>query len=327
MPHSVLNLIMSMKTALFAAAAAWFCCGAWAAEPSGWTISARDNWDLRTDPSYVFTRGSPAKIAEVERLIPRHLVEYRGGDKVLDRFTFKLVCVPQSSTPSFELITRSLDIRLNDQFRGYVFARMLVDMGQEYSLRGDYRPPARLIFRPLTNSQQQALSSLFMQLREGGMLRIALLQGSNNTPRLYEIPLEGFFAYSEQLLNDCSSFNQHFMGKTADFLPDYVAKEPFGFAPNYRYTLKPQAPTDGLSPKDEEPEEEAPAEREKLQEAKPQAPSPPKIEFFSPGGGRASIGPDGKPVQEPTTNSSQSSVQPSSTGRLQIGSDGNPVMP
>ena len=184
------------------------------------------------------------------------------------------------------------------------------------------------MFAPLTKTQDTKLSDLFMQLSEGGVLQIALLQGPNQTPRFYQIPLEGFFDLSKTVMSDCNKLNsmaQNHRGKVK-FLPDYLTREPDDAAPK-DFSLKPKRPNDGLTPppapeppKVEEVKEEAPViENPKVEEPEEEEQTP-EVQLFSPGGGVASIGEDGKPITEDTEGSIGESK-----GEMKIGEDGAPV--
>lgn len=293
---------------------------AYAVVNSGWNISSTYIWRLLKNSDYTFEKGSPAKILQLDKNILHRQAVFKVQRSITNKYTFKVGCMYQSATPAFELDVSSLDISMADSFKGYVFARFLVDKGQEYSLRAEIIPPSRLVFAPLTQSQSGKLSDLFMQLNEGGELQIALLQGDERSPRFYQIPLEGFFSLSKTVMSDCQKLNKLAMnhrGKVS-FLPDYLTKEPDGLAPD-KFSLKPKLPNDGLQIAE-------PPKAEK--EVPPKAPEPevkeddeeeaPEVQLFTPGGGVASIGDDGKPI-------TQDDSIGQSKGEMQIGEDGNPV--
>ncbi|MGN0902225.1 MAG: hypothetical protein ACI4M9_02975, partial [Succinivibrio sp.] len=247
---------------------------------SGWQISPAYIWRLVDNSDYRFTAGSPAKILELDRTIRHRQAVFKVQRSITGKYTFKTGCMYQSATPSFELDVSSLDIAINDNFRGFVFARFLVDNGQEYSLRGQILPPSRIVFAPITRSQDKKISDLYLQLNEGGKLQIALLQGPTAKPRVYTIPLEGFFELSDKVLKDCvylSGVARNHRGDV-ELLPDYITKEPEDAAPE-DYTLKPSNPTDGLTPNQADAEPEPMVETPK-----------PEVQPFTPGGSKASIG-------------------------------------
>lgn len=301
---------------------------AYAVVNSGWNISSSYVWRLLQNSDYAFEKGSSAKILQIDKKIMHRQAVFKVQKSITNKYAFKVGCMYQSKTPAFELDTTTLDIAINDTFKGYVFARFLVDKGQEYSLRAEIIPPSRLVFAPLTKTQDTKLSDLFMQLSEGGVLQIALLQGPNQTPRFYQIPLEGFFDLSKTVMSDCNKLNsmaQNHRGKVK-FLPDYLTREPDDAAPK-DFSLKPKRPNDGLTPppapeppKVEEVKEEAPViENPKVEEPEEEEQTP-EVQLFSPGGGVASIGEDGKPITEDTEGSIGESK-----GEMKIGEDGAPV--
>lgn len=297
------------------AALALPCC-ACAENVSGWSIATEGLWRLPEDPDYSFSKGSPAKMVRADRAIMNRQARFTRRSGLVGTYTFKVGCVFQSKTPAFEISVQPLDIRITDQFNGYAFARFLVDNGQEYSLRGEYLPPARLVFAPLSRAQDRSISDIFLQLREGARLSVALLEGADNPPRVYEIPLAGFMDLSDEIVKDCARLNRG-AGTRAGFVPDYVTKEPAGLAPK-DWTLKPKAPNDGLSPqKDANP----PGTTEQTP-----GPSQPEVQYFEPGGGPASIGPDGKPITQGAQQDPNASLGTAS-GPMAIGPDGKPVSP
>ena len=283
---------------------------------SGWSIASEGLWRLPEDPDYSFSKGSPAKMVRADRTILNRQARFTRRSGLVGTYTFKVGCVFQSKTPAFEISVQPLDIRITDQFNGYAFARFLVDKGQEYSLRGEYLPPARLVFAPLSRAQDRSISDIFLQLREGARLSVALLEGADNPPRVYEIPLAGFMDLSDEIVKDCARLNRS-AGVRTSFVPDYVTKEPKGLAPK-DWTLKPKAPNDGLSPqKDANP----PGTTEQTL-----GPAQPEVQYFEPGGGPASIGPDGKPITQGAQQDPNASLGTAS-GPMTIGPDGKPVAP
>lgn len=288
-----------------------FALGANAAE-QGWSISSSNIWKLNQNAYNTFNEGSPAKIMEVDRLVVNHQARYTKRYSITNVITFKVGCMFQSSTPAFELQVHPLDISITDQFNGFAFARFLVDKGQEFSLRGDFLPQSRLLFAPLSASQEKKLQDLFLQLREGGTLKIGLLQAKGGEPREFEIPLQGFIDLSDRVAKDCVSLNKkvgNARGKVG-LLPDYISNEPAGYAPK-NYSLKEKPAQDGLTP----------VKEEETEQMKPEEQAQPDVQFFSPGGGPASIGPDGKPI----TASEGESLGTASGGEMKINPDGTPV--
>ncbi len=281
---------------------------------SGWSLSTEGLWRLPEDPDYRFSKGSPAKMVRADRAIPNRQARFTRRSGLVGTYTFKVGCVFQSKTPAFELSVQPLDIRIADQFNGYAFVRFLVDKGQEYSLRGEYLPPARLVFAPLSRSQDRSISDIFLQLREGARLSMALLEGANNPPRIYEVPLAGFMDLSDEIVKDCARLNRG-AGVRTGFVPDYVTKEPQGMAPK-DWTLKPKAPNDGLTP---QKSENPPGTTEQTP-----GPAQPEVQYFEPGGGPASIGPDGKPITQGAQQDPNASLGTAS-GPMAIGPDGKPV--
>ena len=66
-------------------------------------------------------------------------------------------------------------------------------------------------------------------MREGGELKIAMLQGDATKARVYEVPLAGFIDYSDKIMKSCTDYNVLYQGKP-NYLPDYMSKEPEGYA-------------------------------------------------------------------------------------------------
>jgi hypothetical protein len=290
--------------------------GAGAETVSGWSVATEGLWRLPEAAGYSFSKGSPAKMVRADRAIPNRQARFTRRRGLVGTYTFKIGCVFQSKTPAFELSVQPLDIRITDQFNGYAFARFLVDGGQEYSLRGEYLPPARLVFAPLTRTQDKSISDIYLQLREGARLSVALLEGPNNPPRVYEVPLAGFMDLSDEVLKDCVRLNRG-AGVRTQFLPDYVTREPAGLAPK-NWTLKPKAPNDGLTP---QKQETPPGTTEKTP-----GPEKPEVQYFEPGGGPASIGPDGRPItQDQGSQADPNASLGTASGPMAIGPDGKPL--
>ncbi|SFS48905.1 hypothetical protein SAMN02910357_01024 [Succinivibrio dextrinosolvens] len=296
----------------------------YAAMQSGWELSTSYIWRLNDDSDFVFTKGSPAKILQMDRTIRHRQAVLNVVQSLTKKFSFRVGCMYQSQTPALGLDLTTLDIGIRDLERGFVYARVIVDSGQEYSLRGEIIPPARIIFAPLTAAQEKKLSDLFLQISEGGHLKIAVLQGENTDPRIYKIPLEGFFDISKTVLDDCknlSSLAKDHRGPVA-LLPDYISREPKGLAPK-DYSVKPKPGSDGLTATEDEDDGsiEPVSEPEKKKEPEPEP--EPTIKPFEPGGGAASIGEDGKPIMTTEEKSEESNLGTAKS--MQIGDDGKPV--
>lgn len=287
----------------------------YAAEVSGWSVGSSGMWRLQDDPDHRASKGSPAKFLRIDRAVPNREVRYVKRAGLVNTFVFRVGCAFQSKTPVFELDVQPLDIRIADQFNGYAFAHFLVDDSQEYSLRGEYIPPARLIFAPLTKSQEKFISDIFLQLGEGGMLKIAILQGVNADPRIFELPLTGFMELSGEVLKDCVKLNQ-ISGSRSGYLPEYLTKEPSGYVVP-KWSLKKPIATDGLS-----------LVKENTKESSDTTSVVPEIKYFEPGGAPASIGSDGKPlVQEQVQDVDSGSNDLGATqGAMRIGPDGMPMV-
>ncbi len=301
------------------------CASASAVQTGGWSVTSSYMWRMTEDPDYAFTKGTPAKIVEVDRLVKNHQARFKGRQSITQSFTFKVGCMFQSRTPAFEMQVTPLDIRITDNFNGFAFARFMVDQGQEFSLRGEIIPPARLLFAPLTKSQEKKLSDLLLQMREGGILTIGILEGENSDPRIYQIPLKGFLEFSDFVISDCARLNQKVGNQLGEvhLLPDYLTREPEKYAP-LDYSLKPKPKgNDGL----QEALKPAAKIEEPVAEEKPEAPVPegkkPDIKYFEPGGGAASIGPDGKPITR--DNAPEDEPLGQAQGPMQIDSSGAPV--
>ena len=290
-----------------------------AAEISGWSMGESGMWRLADAPDYHFESGSPAKLIRADRAVMNRQARFKLRSGLVNSFTFRVSCVFQSKIPAFELDVEPLDIRISDQFNGYAFARFAVDDGQEYSLRGEYLPPARLIFAPLSKSQEKKISDLFIQLNEGGTLRMALLQGENADPRVYSVPLAGFASMAGEVSSDCVRLNAA-TGKRNAYVPDYLTSEPSGYVKK-GYSVKKKKPNDGLTPADQNSisAQEEQANKQEEQE--------PEVHYFEPGGGTASIDKDGMPVTKDSkdTGDQDEGLIPANNGApMSIGSDGSP---
>lgn len=292
-----------------------------AAEPN---ISTNHTWQFNEDPEYSYAKGSASKLISIKEAVLHHTLSIKLNRSLINNFSFKVGCMLQNPTPLMELRVNSLDIRLFDSLNDFVFARFVVDNGQEYSLRGDLAGRNRILFAPITKNQERSLADLFLQMREGGSLKIGLLQGDSGKVRMYEIPLAGFMEHSDKLLQSCQSYNRAYRGERT-YLPDYMAKEPEGYAPR-DFSLKEddEEVIDPFAPK--------PVVVEETVEVVKQETPAPEVLPFVPGGGPASIGPDGKPIgasaNATQTGTSGSAVERSlgnAQGPMQIGPDGKPV--
>ena len=303
---------------------------------SGWTISSSYVWRLLNNSDYTFNQNSPAKVMQLDRTVKHRQAVFHVTKSMTNRYTFKTGCMYQSETPVFELDVSTLDISINDLSKGYVFARFLVDRGHEYSLRGQILPPSRLVFAPMSEVQKKSISDLFLQMSEGGELHIAVLQGTNFKPRVFSIPLEGFFDLSNLVLKDCAILNknlQNYKGEVK-LLPNYLTIEPKNSAPK-DYSLKPKKKAnDGLTPPDEPIIEKADPIAELKKKTETITPSEtevkPQIQVFTPGGGVASIGVDGKPITQdpnakPAQNQENTEDNLGKAKPMQIGDDGAPI--
>lgn len=299
---------------------------------SGWSVSSSYVWRLLNSHDNTFNSGSPAKILQIDRTVMHRQAVFTVKRSLTNKYSFKTGCMYQSATPAFELDVPALDISMNDMNRGYVFARFLVDKGQEYSLRGQIVPPSRIIFAPFTKSQQKKLSDLFLQIGEGGQLHIALLQGMKINPRVYSVPLEGFFDISDKILSDCTRLNkavQNYNG-TVSLLPDYLTREPADASPK-NYSLKPKMPNDGLTPVKNDVLEKSDDPLSDLKTDDNDEKTP-EVQIFTPGGGVASIGDDGKPIGADAVQNKDSQKNGESSEALgkakpmSIGEDGKPVV-
>lgn len=293
---------------------------AYAADPQ---VSTNNSWQFAEDPEYSYAKGTASQLISIKEAVLHHTLSIKINRSMIDNFTFKVGCMLQNPTPLLELKVNSLDIRLFDSFNDFVFARFIVDNGQEYSLRGDLAGRNRILFAPVTKNQERSLADLFLQMREGGTLKIGLLQGDSNNVRLYEIPLAGFMDYSDSLIQSCQNFNRAYRGERP-YLPDYMAKEPDGYAPKDFSLKEDEEVIDPYAPKPVVVEET-------VEVSKKETPKP-EVLPFAPGGGPASIGPDGRPIGASggvDTAKQGSQVDRSlgnAQGPMQIGPDGKPVM-
>ncbi len=307
---------MGFKKKAIALGTLLFALGVQAADVSGWSMGTSGMWRLNEDPDYQISKGSPARMLRADRAVLNHEARFTLRQGLVNSFVFRVGCVFKSQIPSFEIDVQPLDIRISDQFNGYAFVRFMVDDSQEYSLRGEYLPPARLIFAPLSKSQEKSISDLFLQLREGGTLHVAILQGERANPRVFSIPLAGFMQLSDAVSRDCVVLNKA-SGSRGAYAPDYVTKEPEGYV-TQGWSFKRTEPGDGLEPQDNNQLNLSEGQK-KTEE------SPPEVQLFEPGGGVASIGPDGMPVTEDSSSSADDLGE--AQGPMAIGADGNVVDP
>ena len=291
-----------------------------AVEVSGWSLGEAGMWRLAEDPDFYFDKGSPARLLRADRAILNRQARFMLRQGLVNVIVFKVGCVFKSKVPAFELGLQPLDISISDQFNGYSFVRFQIDDGQEYSLRGEYLPPARLVFAPLSKAQEKSISDLFLQLREGGKLNLAVLQGENNNPRVFSIPLTGFADLADPVSQDCVRLNAG-AGIRTSYVPDYVTKEPAGYVKK-GWSIKKPEPNDGLTPQDNNELDK----KEQTTDAENEAETP-AVQYFEPGGGAASIGPDGKPLENPSDkgDAEDPSDLGKASGPMSIGADGNPV--
>lgn len=283
-------------------------------------LSDAGRWVLSEATDYAYSKDSSSRYLSPKEAALRHTLSINIKQNVINSFTFKVGCMIESATPLFELKVSSLDIRIFDSINDFVYARFMVDDNQEYSLRGEIMSSDRILFVPATRSQDKNLSDLFLQMREGGTLKIGLLQGENAKVREYEVPLAGFMEYSDEILQSCQNYHQYSTDQM-QFLPDYMTKEPDGYAPkDFSLKQKDETVVDPNAPKPVEP---APVEPQ------PAVQTTPEVLPFAPDGGPASIGPDGRPIGAGNSHDWNSASRSLGTaqGPMQIGPDGRPVMP
>lgn len=309
---------MGLKKKAIALGTLLFALGVQAADVSGWSMGTSGIWRLNEDPDYQISKGSPARMLRADRTVLNHEARFTLRQGLVNSFSFRVGCVFRSQIPSFEIDVQPLDIRISDQFNGYTFARFMVDNDQEYSLRGEYLPPARLIFAPLSRSQEKSISDLFLQLREGGVLHVALLQGEKASPRVFSIPLSGFMQLSDVVSQDCVRLNKA-SGVRTTYAPDYTTREPAGYV-KHGWTFKRTDPNDGLEPQDKN--------LLTLNDGQDKSQSQiPEVQLFEPGGGVASIGADGKPITDDSNDTHSDDDLGEAQGPMAIGADGNVIAP
>lgn len=291
--------------------------------------SRAGSWRFTEDPLYNYTKYSSSQLLSLREAVPHHTVSINIQENLVDSFSFRVGCMLQTVTPMFELKVPGLAVRMFDTLNDIVYARFLIDENQEFSLRGELIGRSRLVFAPVTKSQERGIADLFKQMQSGKELKIGLLQGEKAKVRVFTIPLDGFSQFTDPLVQSCNSYHQHYRGELK-YLPDYMAKEPDGYAPK-DYSLKPKEKEVVMTQQEiivppTAPVEEAPAEPIPVQK--------PEVLPFAPGGGPASIGPDGLPIGADGSYVQAKSGQPIekplgtvNSAPVQIGADGAPVQP
>lgn len=297
------------------------------ADNMGFSRASRaGSWRFTEDPNYNYAKYSSSHLLSLHEAIPHHSLSINIQDNLIDSYTFRVGCMLQTVTPMFELKVPGLDVRMFDTLNDIVYARFLVDDNQEFSLRGELLSRNRIVFAPITKSQERGINDIYTQMQHGEELKIGLLQGDRGQVRVYKIPLSGFGEFVKPLNDSCVSFHKNYTG-TLKYLPDYMAKEPDGYAPK-DYTLKPKPKddTDMAQPMVQ------PQAQPKEEVAAPIPAKKPEVMPFAPGGGPASIGPDGMPIGADGSAIQASSGQPIeqplgtvNSAPMQIGPDGAPV--
>lgn len=284
-----------------------------AASESSWSVSSANTWKLNNDFYYDRALGSPSNYLQLKEQLPHRELKIKVNKNIVESFSFAVGCVLQSKTPSIILRVSPLDISMLDSKNGFVFARFLVDDNQEFSLRGELASSGRIMFMPYTKAQNDKLSNLFLQLNEGGILKIALLQGVNTNPRLYELSLQGFKERSAEIVNDCNSLGG-VLADSVKLLPDYLSEEPKNQAPEL-YSLKKKDETT-ISSIDSSP---IPVNPEPSQQEVP------PVHEFRPDGSVATIGPDGKPIMNNDSSDATQANDTDNTDNDSLGSAGGPM--
>ena len=281
-----------------------------ALEQQGWQVSQAGTWSILPHGSYAQGAGSASKLLRVDEALPNHKASLLLRESITRKVTFSLTCLMQSPEPALELEVPALDIRMQDSFNGFVFARFCVDEGDEFSLRGELSPPGKIIFAPLTQGQNEALKALKEAMAQGETLKIALLQGSTAIPKVYEIPLAGLNEILGDLSAECQNIANVAGHGTVSFLPDYLTKESDKYAP-LDYTLKPKEPA--ILPPEPVIVEEPPIEANPQDEA--------VTIPFTGDGSRASIDAQGNVIEAPATESTEPSNQDPASQELPQGAD------
>ncbi len=312
-------IFLSSILALFSTAHAF--------EANGWDVSNANAWRLVQDRSSQIGQNSSSKLLTIEEAVSHRSATYTDNKDFVNSYTFSVGCSISSKTPIYRLRFSGLDISLNSLNNGYAFARFLVDEKQEVSLRGKISGSSIVTFYPFTESQEKAISNIFLQLREGSVLKIALLQGESIEPRVYEIPLNGFAPLSENVIKDCNTLHSFAKasGKSFKYLEDYLSLEPKNAAPE-GYTLMPKEEDENPSynpviAKKDEVKVETPKVEPKKEEKS-------KVHTFEPDGGIASIGPDGMPIgvddkKDDTDNTMEDNEVKDKS--LEFDGEGNPI--
>lgn len=285
-----------------------------------WKVSSTRLWQLNELKSYQIAKGSASKLLSADEAYANYEAKIKVNKDLINSYTFSLSCALESATPIFILKVPPLDIPMQDSLNGYVFARFLVDDRNEVSLRGEVYPRGKIIFAPITNSQTKKISDLYLQLNDGGNLKIALLQGKTANPRFYDIPLAGINQYTDKIVQNCVLLNKKSPYKT-ELLEDYVTKEPDSYAPT-DFTLKDKDGVDDPNAPQEIVDNSLDTSNQNNEE--------PIVHEFTPDGSVASIGPDGKPIMN---NSNANSAgddtflnQAVNTGPLKIDANGLPIV-
>lgn len=289
--------------------------------------SRAGSWRLTEDPNYNYAKYSSSHLLTLREAIPHHALSINIQDNLVDSYTFRVGCMLQTTTPVFELKVPGLAVRLFDTLNDIVYARFLVDDNQEFSLRGELIGRNRVIFAPITKSQERGISDIFTQMQSCNELKIGLLQGDQSEVRVFDIPLSGFNNYVQPLVNSCIGFHKNYQGELK-YLPDYMAKEPDGYAPK-DYSLKPKPKNETMVMQQTIVTQET---KPASEVAEPIPAQKPEVLPFTLGGGPVSIGPDGMPIGADGSSVQASSGQPIekplgtvNTAPMQISPDGTPV--
>lgn len=286
---------------------------------NSWRVSSEGTWRILDDYAYYSNKGSASNLLTIDERVKHRHARLKIQKNIVDSYIFGVGCILNSKTPVLTLKVPPLDIDMLSYTKGYVYARFLVDLNDEISMRAKVNNNGSLIFTPFTKAQDEKLSNLFLQLREGGVLKIALLQGKNVSPRLYNIPLTGFIEFSDSIVDDCKRLNDIALksGLKFDLMPDYLSKEPNDVAP-LKFSLKFD---DDFVDKKADIADVKPKVQKSEDIKKPQS-----LEF-TPDGSPASIGPDGLPVGafEKDNADKKDDIGKVINKTMQIDENGNPV--
>lgn len=190
----------------------------------------KGEWFYIEEPELKYAKDHSSQLISIRESMLHQYVAIEVKRAENDQFGFKVGCMLQNPIPLLELTVNSLDIRLFDSINDFVYARFMVDDNEEFSLRGEIEGRTRIIFAPITKSQEERIVKLFQHMRQGHMLNIALLQGEQGKVRRYDVPLTGFLPFADRIESHCQSFNHNYNG-TQQYLPDYMSREPNGYAP------------------------------------------------------------------------------------------------